>query len=268
MDSTLNSPVELADTRFSLRVRRNQAPPQNSTEKETAESLGLLVSRADLDQVAAKFSTESPESPTDQLKAEEPGGSELPPLLEVDPIHWLPNQASITITGMDDAAPRQLTLWRRQGDEVARVYLGQSNAMGGFKFAQLIVPLKGIELLVTGSSTTDPLTDPMAVAITLRPPLPPPSVTTRGDTMDGIYFQLHPALDEGDLLIASKTHGVIDHITIEPQATGLAAGIELPEAISAYMDQDVDCVGYQVAQELEDGRVSSWVPLPCAQLNL
>jgi hypothetical protein len=268
VDPNINSPVDLADTRLSLRVLRSKEtdPTRDPTEKEDS----MLVSRAGRGQTATIFSTESPEKTpqTHQPRLNEPGGSMLPPLIEVDPIHWLTDGASISITGMDPSAPRQLTLWRKQGDDVARVSLGQSNAMGQFEFAQVIVPLKGLELLVTGSSTTDPLMDPDAVAIHLRPPLPPPLVTTRGDAIDGIHFQLHPALDEGDLLIASEADGVIDHIHIEPQATGHAAGIELPEATSAFMDQDSGCVGYQVAQELADGRVSGWAPLPCAQLNL
>jgi len=272
VDPNINSPVDLADTRLSLRVLRRKEPDRTRDPKENSstDSLALLVSRTGLGQTATNLSTTSPEKTTQthQPSLNEPGGSMLPSLIEVDPIRWLTDGASTSITGMDPSAPRQLTLWRKQGDDVARVSLGQSNAMGQFEFAQVIVPLKGLELLVTGSSTTDPLTDPDAVAIYLRPPLPPPLVTTRGDAIDGIHFQLHPALDEGDLLIASAADGVIDHIRIEPQATGHAAGIELPEATSAFMDQDFDCVGYQVAQELADGRVSGWAPLPCAQLNL
>jgi hypothetical protein len=140
--------------------------------------------------------------------------------------------------------------------------------MGEFHFAQVIVPLKGFELLVTGNGFRNPLSDPDVVSLTIKPPLPPPSVTTRGDAIDGTYIQLHPALDEGVLLISSEADGVIDRIYVEAQPTGLAAGIELPDATNAFMDQDSTCEGYQVVQELEDGRVSPALPLPCAPLNL
>jgi len=169
---------------------------------------------------------------------------------------------------MDTLAPRQLTLWRRQGDEFARVAFGQSDASGYFHFPQVIVPLMGLDLLVTESSTSNPFTSSDAVAIQLLPPLPSPSVMTQGDSIDGINFQLHPALHEGYLLIADGELSVIDRLEIETGPAGVAAGIELPEATLATMEQDVNCGSYQVAHELEDGRRSGWVPLPCAPLPL
>ncbi len=268
MTPSVDHSVELADTRLSIRALRNKVTNLTQTENSDTHISSLLVSRGGRGQATRDLSTSSSEPPTEQSNLDEPGNSLPLPLLEMDPVHWPTDKASITVTGMDYSAPRQLVLWRKQGGDVARLALGQSNAMGEFEFAQVIVPLKGFELFVTGTSTTDPLMDPDAVGIVLRPPLPPPSVTSREDSENGIHFQLHPALDEGNLLIVSQADGLIDQIPIKAQAAGLAAGIELPEATSAFMDQDFDCVGYQVAQELEDGRVSDWAILPCAQLNL
>lgn len=274
VDPNLSSTAGIAETRLSLRVLRRKVPAPNSVpsgqEDSSNRRLSLLVSRVDTGQTVANSSKQNAEelTPDDPISFQENGGSQPRPLLQVDPIHWQTDSASITLTGTDPSAPRRLTLWRKQGNDIARLSLGQSDAMGEFHFAQVIVPLKGFELLVTGNDFRNPLSDPDVVSLYLKPPLPPPSLTTRGDAIDGTYVQLHPALDEGVLLISSKADGVIDRITIEAQPTGLAAGIELSDATRAFMDQDSECEGYQVVQELEDGRVSRALALPCALLNL
>ncbi len=260
----------ISDTWLSLRVLRERAPEPISETTANSDTLELLVVRGS--QPTANLSSESPETPSSPRATWSGSGGPKPPpppqALQVDPIQLLPDQASVTITGMDTLAPRQLTLWRRQGDEFARVAFGQSDASGYFHFPQVIVPLMGLDLLVTESSTSNPFTSSDAVAIQLLPPLPSPSVMTQGDSIDGINFQLHPALHEGFLLIADGELSVIDRLEIEEGPAGVAAGIELPEATLATMEQDMDCGSYQVAHELEDGRRSGWVPLPCASLSL
>jgi hypothetical protein len=255
---------------YSLEIRayREKASEIAEDLDTNAEVFELLVSRSN----SATAGSQNPfaEEVTEprRVTAVNTGSGSPAEYLEIDPVLLLENQASVTITGVDPLAPRKLTLWRKQGYDVARVASGQSDSLGSFDFPQVIVPIKGLELLVTGSDSRNPLTDPRVVGIHHQPPMPPPGLSSHGDVIDGMTFRLHPALSEGHFTITSLDNEVAQQIDIQESPTGFAAGIELPETTRVLLEDDVDCVGYQVAQTLEDGRESRRIPLPCTWTSL
>lgn len=255
---------------YSLQIRAYREEPAENpgAPHSKAEVFELLVSRSNSTMPDSWNSFLEEADEPRRATAVNTGSGSPAAVLEIDPVLLLESQASVTITGVDPFAPRKLILWRKQGRDVARVASGQSDSLGSFDFPQIIVPIKGLDLLVTGSDSRNPLTDPRAVGIQLQPPLPPPGLSSHGDVIDGMAFRLHPALAEGYFTIASLDNEVIDQIDIDESPTGFAAGIELPETTRALLEDDVDCVGYQVAQTLEDGRESRWIPYPCTWTNL
>jgi hypothetical protein len=69
--------------------------------------------------------------------------------IEFDAVFVPAGALSVAVTGVDWGAPRELVLWRTNGEEYARLATARSLRGGHFDFGQVVVPDRGLELAVT-----------------------------------------------------------------------------------------------------------------------
>ena len=74
-------------------------------------------------------------------------GADAP--IDFDRVRVTPEAFSVAVTGVDWGAPRQLVLWRLEGETYARLAATRSREGGRFDFGQVVIPDRGLELVAT-----------------------------------------------------------------------------------------------------------------------
>jgi hypothetical protein len=91
------------------------------------------------------------------------------PPIDFDRLSVAPEALSVAVTGVDWGAPRQLVLWRIEGERHARLAATRSLEGGRFDFGQVLVPNRGLELVVTALGAAPGPAD-RARSLALQPP--------------------------------------------------------------------------------------------------
>lgn len=172
----------------------------------------------------------------------------------LEPLALEPGALSLRPAGEDPDGPRDLTLWRVGGDSFARIANTRSSDDGTFVFGQLLIPIHGIELLVTSADRTPEASDRDAVR-SIAGRLPPPQIVSRPTQGHAVELDVRLAIPGGTLRLIDVDGAAIASFDLEGD----------PEPGVRIELEGLDEEGFiLVSQALRDGRTSRWreVPLP------
>lgn len=177
--------------------------------------------------------------------------------LVLDPTE--PGNGITAVTGHDYHGPRSLELWRIYGDTAVRVARTRSGPDGDFRFAPVVVPAEGVELVATptGLGPRSPATSDRQ-GVEGPAPRRPHAHVLDGDE-DGWWVRIEPGEFDGELVLAdiSETEFARFPIPSGPSANGRT--LELRIEGMARGDRIL------IAQERVGGSRSKWTPVALEQ---